>query len=95
MTSVVLVPSVAGVALVTLVVAVTTIAPVPMIVRAILAGAKTVVLAVARWEDDSGVVVGGMALEVVRLWAPVRQSRGVRSRATRIWIKSVGVVVAS
>lgn len=95
MKSAVLDPSAAEVASVTLAAVVTTIGPVPMIVLVILAGARTVVRAVARRVDGSVGVAGETVLVAVRLWVLVRQFRGVQSRATRIWTKSVGAVVAS
>lgn len=69
--------------------------PVPTIVLATLAGVRTVARLVVRQVDGSVAVAGETVLVVVRLWVPVRRFRDVQSRATKIWTKSVAVVVAS
>lgn len=91
----VLAQSAAEVASATLADVVIPIDPVLMIVLAILAGVRTVARLVVRQVDGSVAVAGETVLVVVPLWVPVRLSRDVQSRATRIWTKSAAVAVAS
>lgn len=66
-----------------------------MTVLATLAGARMAVWADLHLADGPVVGAGVTVLVVVRQWGPGRPSKGARSRATRISIRSVGAVVAS
>lgn len=76
--------------------AATTIGLVPMTVLATLAGARMALAAGLRLADGRVVAgAGAMELAVARLWVLVRRFKDARSRATRTWTRSVGVVEAS